>query len=91
MKVINSYHIVLPTPAWSKGTKGGLLAVLTSGDMPSGDMAAYLGLMDLDSGASDYDAKREKAANWIAHNGHKLSYTKALAYFPSLSESDYRA
>lgn len=92
MKIVNTAHLSLPT---QRNVNGSLLAVLTNGGAESGDMAVYVGIVNLDVDSfdeyPDYDAARELAANWVAHSGVKLTFKKACEYFSGLSESDYRA
>jgi len=87
MKILNTYHIPVPVQNNVKGA--GFLAVLTEG--VARDQAVYIGIAgDLDMDSPYYVAKRMAAAWWVTHHGQKLPYRKALAYFPSLVESDYR-
>lgn len=94
MKVISFVHMHYPT---QRDANGSLLAVLTDGGLGAngGDLSAYAGIVNLDVDSFDeypeYATARETAANWVAHSGHKLTLDKARAYFPDLSESDYRA
>lgn len=88
MKILNTYHVGVPTRDDAAGAI--FLAVLTTG--AADDRAVYIGIVALpDTDSSDYSGARVSAANWIAHHGTKQSYRKALAYFPNLVESEYRA
>ena len=73
-----------------------MIAVLTCGSCgegPIGDSAVYIGaahLWDYDLSPALYSDSKERAAEWIAHNGRKLTYRESLHYFPSLREAEYR-
>ena len=90
MKILNTYHI--PVPAQDNVKGAAFLAVLTEG--VARDQAVYIGIagdLDKDAPGSDYALWRINAAWWVTYHGQKLPYRKALAYFPSLVESVYRA
>lgn len=85
MHVVNTYVPGIPSQA--EGIY--FMAVLTSGDETQQDYAVYIGLVGLTDVCSE--EQRDRAAHWVAFNGTKQSYSKALAYFPSLDEEKYRA
>lgn len=88
MEILNVSHVAVPVRANAMGA--GFLAVLTKG--AANDQAVYVGIAgSLGTDSPDYEATRHAAAHWVAHYGMKLSYRKALAYFPSLEEAEYRA
>lgn len=88
MKILNTYHV--PVPVRANAKDAGFLAVLTQG--AGTDQAVYIGIVgDLNIDSPDYESARDDAADWIAYRGLKQTYRKALAYFPTLKESDYRA
>lgn len=94
MTIINTYHVPVPVRANAKGAA--FLAVLTVG-ATGNDYAVYLGIVGgLDLGADGvasekYCHARQAGAEWVESCGQKLPYRKALAYFPDLKESEYRA
>lgn len=58
------------------------------------DIAVYVGTVNLPIPGKNmdlYHIAREDAANWIAHNGVKQTFSDARRYFPGLKESEYRA
>ena len=91
MRLINTYHVPVPVRANAQGAA--FLAVLTVGATGK-DYAVYIGIIgDLKADCldSEYENIRFSGAAWVMNHGAKVSYRKALAYFPDLSESDYRA
>jgi hypothetical protein len=90
MNVINTYHVAVPAQSSVKAAS--FLAVLTTDD--AGLYAVYIGithLNDPDMSGAEYRKAHDKAGQWVAHNGLKQSYKKALAYFPDLAPSEYRS
>lgn len=87
MTIINTYSISYP----SKVSNAKVLAVLTQDDAKL--YAVYAGIVSLpyDTTGNDYFKAREKAAQWVAHSGQKISYRNALAYFPHMKASEYRS
>ena len=77
MNIINTQPVDYPTVTNSR-----VLAVLTQD--AAGLYAVYIGIVDK-------DAVKENASLWVAHNGSKLSYAKALAYFPNIPDAVYRS
>jgi hypothetical protein len=59
------------------------LVVLTQDD--AGLFAAYCAIV------RDDPARREMDAVHVAHGGAKLSYRRAVAFFPQIAEREYRA
>ena len=66
-----------------------MLAVLTAGSV--GDRAVYLGIVTLPETVNPgYEAARDNAAIWIAHNGTKINAKEAESYF-DIDPKTYRA
>lgn len=87
MNVVSTYHLGIP----SRDGKSAMLAVCVHDPLPN-KFAVYLGIVQLPSldNQAAYNKAREQAAQWVAFNGVKQSYQKALAYFPGLKAEDYR-
>ena len=85
MEVIGVY---VPGVPRQEGVEGYLVVALTTG-ATGRDYAVYIGVARLED-ATDED-QRAQAAEWVAHSGTKLTYAKALNYFPNLDEGRYRA
>lgn len=79
MTIVNTYMLNLPTRDSAKGAA--LLAVLTSGGV--GDFAVYEGIVPL-------DGSREVSAEFIAQQGQKCNFARAITYFPHLPREKYR-
>lgn len=87
MEVLNISHVAVPVRADAMGA--GFLAVLTEGD--ANDQAVYVGISGhLGTDSPSYGDTKFAAAVWVMNYGLKLSYRKALAYFPDLKEAEYR-
>ena len=88
MNIINTYCPCFPTQ--SPGAT--FMAVLTQGSAK--DFAVYVGIVNLrePKGAQDevYEGQRVDAAHWVAAHGSKQTYKEALAFFPRLTEKEYR-
>jgi len=80
MKIINSFARVYPLANSGLGLpKVTVLAVLTQGFMgertqqdnpgKATDLTVYIGTVDLGGQDVGYIGRRERAVNWIAHNG----------------------
>ena len=83
MNILNTY---MPGVPRQKGATGYFMAVLTTG-ATGRDHAVYVGIVNCDP--CDEKA-REKSAWFVAGGGLKMTYEKALAYFPDLAEHEYR-
>ena len=63
-----------------------LVGVLTEGAI--GDQAVYVGILPYDE--IRFGDKEQAGLNWVASMGHKLRFSEALAYFPTLDKDNYR-
>lgn len=87
MNILNTY---MPGIARQSEVTGHFMAVLVNGGATyegAADSAVYIGIVNCDP--CDPVA-RERASWFVAGSGSKQTYKSALAYFPSLKESEYR-
>jgi hypothetical protein len=61
-----------------------VLAVLTQDD--AGLYAVYVGIVE----RAANDGHKKVRAEWVAHNGAKLTFEKSKAYFRGIEEKSYR-
>ncbi len=87
---MNVLQYRMPSYPKQDGANGHFMVVLAEGGVGGkGDYAAYAGIVAL-TDLQDTEAVT-RAAEWVAYIGGKLRAHEAVGYFPSTSETDYRA